>query len=153
MSTQYQYAPGRFHIQVKLHGDPKRILLFHAILRDIESDWCFYRRHSNNNYSDRIVVCKLCKGIIINNTRLAPQDIKAAATQCGIGCKIYNFAKEEKCGNGTTRGTESIDREYAEVLWSHKPGRIHVGGCKAWVGDAPAGGRVIEMPGRVEVVQ
>jgi hypothetical protein len=46
-----------------------------------------------------------------------------------------------------------VDADYHSVLWSHKPGRIQLGEFKAWVGDAPTGGQVIEMPGRVELVQ
>ena len=151
MSTQYQTATGCYHVQVKLHGSPERIRLFHAILREIESDWCFHARqpHEQNRM---ILVCKICRGIRISNTRLAPQDIKAAAAQCGIGCKINNFAKEDKCGDFATRGVgEYVDRQYASVLWSHKPGRINLGERKAWVGEpAP---RVIVMPGVTEMVQ
>lgn len=138
MGTTYQSAPGRWHVQIKLHGDPDRIRLFHAILKDIETDWAFHKPYSHRYYSDTLSVCRVCRGITISNTRITPQDIKSAAAQVGIGCKIYNFAKEDHCGSCQARGSaEMVDRKYAEVLYSHKPGRIHLDCNAAWVGNTP----------------
>jgi hypothetical protein len=36
MSLAFQSAPGRYHVQVKVHGPEEKIKLFHAILKSLE---------------------------------------------------------------------------------------------------------------------
>jgi hypothetical protein len=157
MSTQYQTAAGAWHVQVKLYGDERKIKLFHAILREIETDWVFHNKYNYpNHYLRRIKVCPRCKGIVLTNTRLAPSDIKAAAAQVGIGCKIYNFAKEARCGEPKDRGVfEYVESKYASVLYSHKPKRINIAEGCAWVGSEPPSpeAKVITLPYVAETVQ
>jgi hypothetical protein len=159
MSLAFQSAPGRYHVQVKVHGPEEKIKLFHAILKSIETDWAFWQNPSYTHNS-RIHVCKKCKGIVINCPRINAADIKSAAAQAEISVRVYNFAKENKCGGSVEENfhlTEFIERKYASVLYSHKPGRIQLGTGAAWVGDEPpqevASRRVITMPPVTEVVQ
>lgn len=151
MSTSYETASGQFHVQVKLHGDERKIQLFHKILHDIESDWAFHRTKWSIRFQHRISVCPVCKGIVLNNPRIAPPDIKALAAQVGVGCKIYTFAKAQRCGSDGI--CEYIERKDRAVLYSHKPGRINLSEGRAWVGDnSPVREQVVHvMPGAVTV--
>jgi len=158
MSTTFQSAPGRYHIQVKLHGPEDKINLFHAILKSVETDWQFWQNPAYTHNS-RLQVCKRCKGIVINAPRFNAADIKSAAAQAGIGVKIYNFAKENKCGGSIKdifQITEFIDRKYGAILYSHKPNRIQIGVGAAWVGDnvpqEVKGRAIITIPPITEVV-
>jgi hypothetical protein len=158
MSTTFQSASGRYHIQVKLHGPEDKINLFHAILKSVEMDWQFWQNPTYcHNY--RLHVCKKCKGIVVNSPRFNAADIKSAAAQAGIGVKIYNFAKENKCGGSIKENfqiTEFIEPKYGAILYSHKPNRIQIGVGTAWVGDrVPQEAKdrtVITMPPITEVV-
>jgi hypothetical protein len=159
MSTNFQSASGRYHVQVKVHGSEEKIKLFHAILKSIETDWAFWQ-NPTYTHNSRIHVCKKCKGIVVCSPRINAADIKSAAAQAGIGVRIYNFAKENKCGGSVQENfnvTEFIDRKYAAVLYSHKPGRIQIASGVAWVGDEvpqeAVSRRVITMPPVTEVVQ
>ena len=101
MSSAADYTWGTFHICLRAKGDQKRVELFHAVMVKCDADWPFrsFRQGS------RTRICEKCKGGVVTNPRFGPEDIKAAAKQCGIVAKVDRFFHEENCYNGSVSPT------------------------------------------------
>jgi len=75
-------------------GAAQDIEKFHKLLFWIDPDWPFVGRPEE--YRKRRV-CKVCRGRCYERPRLVPEDIKAAARQCGIKVKIKQYRCGTKC--------------------------------------------------------
>lgn len=131
MSTTYEYAKGQYHIHVKLKGEESKIHIFHSIIEKCDGAWPW----GATKYNGSVSVCRKCKGFVLSNPRIAPQDIKAAAEQAGVAVKIYVFSPQNHCFSiEEWKHIETIPRDSAKALYSHKPKRITVLGNKIYIG-------------------
>jgi hypothetical protein len=90
MSTHSHTVSGHFHILLRCKGHAAQIRLFHGILSLTDSDWP-YRLHTGSQ------ICETCMGLVYQNPRITPEDIKSAAKQAGIHIKIKHFVPEKCC--------------------------------------------------------
>lgn len=129
MSTTYEHIPGAFHLQLRIggHATPENIDLFHAILARIDSEWPW--RHFRSTH---VAVCDSCLGVVFNNPRIAPCDIKSAGRQAGLKVKIYKYSPAHKCNPspGHTPVIKIIDQSDATLFYRYRTSRLRLEGCK-----------------------
>ena len=118
MSKNLEFCDGVYHLHIKLSGIPENIMLFHHVMASVESDWPWL---SLTKTHITMMMCQECHGVTIQNPRVAPQDIKAAAMQCGVKCKIYQYAPGDKCKSRVKMYISPCDRS---KLYTCKPSRI-----------------------------
>ncbi len=83
------------HLTVEiLHGPMLSVPLMHHVLYRCDPDWPYCGPFGEQW---RFRVCAKCGGRIYRNPRLVPEDIKAAARQCGVKLKVRRYAPKGKC--------------------------------------------------------
>jgi len=118
MGMNYDYGHGRFHIGIKVSGGPDNVRLFHAICGECDSDWPWWSRYQRN---PTVKVCSECSGGVINNPRIAPQDLKAAAHQAKVNLKVYSYSPESKCPNHMVC---HVPFDEGQKMYTVKPSRV-----------------------------
>lgn len=114
MSTDNTVVSGYYHINIRLKGELAKKRLFLSILQMCDADFPFKSLAGAQ-------LCENCMGLVWQHPRLNPADIKAAARQAGINCKIRRFIPEKVCKPaGVSFGTPPIrwiSRELCHTLY------------------------------------
>ena len=85
------------HIIIKLKGQMERQVLFHRLLRSIDSDWPYGDYQEGFAKGKSYKECEVCGGMVYHAPRFTPGELKAAGKQCRVRVKIRQYCTPETC--------------------------------------------------------